>query len=220
MMSTAQPWGRVAAKAVAGITLLGALSACVPVVVGGAAVGTMVAVDRRTSGMQLEDESIELRTTNRLYGLLGERAHVNVTSWNRQVLLTGEVPTLEDRNRLEQTVQAIENVHSVVNDVVVGPPSSLGQRSSDTLLTGKVRASLVDAKDVMSNAVKVVSERSVVYLMGRVTDREARRITQVAREVTGVVKVVRVFEVISEEELQRSFSRPQTTHTLGEPSSQ
>lgn len=201
----------------AAAALAGGLSACVPLVMGGAAVGTLVAVDRRTSGTQLEDEGIEFRATNRLHGLYGDRAHVNVTSWNRQVLLTGEVPTQEDRQKAEQTLREVENVRSVVNDLVVAPPSSLSQRSNDTLITGKVKASFVDAKDLVSAAFKVVTERGVVYLMGRVTQREATRATEIARGVSGVTKVVRVFEIISEEELRRNFANPQPAPVTRDP---
>lgn len=201
----------------AAAALAGGLSACVPLVMGGAAVGTLVAVDRRTSGTQLEDEGIEFRATNRLHGLYGDRAHVNVTSWNRQVLLTGEVPTQEDRQKAEQTLREVENVRSIVNNLVVAPPSSLSQRSNDTLITGKVKASFVDAKDLVSAAFKVVTERGVVYLMGRVTQREATRATEIARGVSGVTKVVRVFEIISEEELRRNFANPQPAPVTRDP---
>ena len=201
----------------AAAALAGGLSACVPLVMGGAAVGTLVAVDRRTSGTQLEDEGIEFRAANRLHGLYGDRAHVNVTSWNRQVLLTGEVPTQEDRQKAEQTLREVENVRSVVNDLVVAPPSSLSQRSNDTLITGKVKASFVDAKDLVSAAFKVVTERGVVYLMGRVTQREATRATEIVRGVSGVTKVVRVFEIISEEELRRNFANPQPAPVTRDP---
>jgi osmotically-inducible protein OsmY len=197
--------------------LAGGLSACVPLVVGGAAVGTMVAVDRRTSGTQLEDEGIEVRSVNRINELLGERAHVNVTSWNRQVLLTGEVPTAEDRQKVEQSVLGVENVRSVVNELVVAPISSVSQRSNDVLISGKVKASFVDAKDIMSSAFKVVTERGVVYLMGRVTQREATRATEIARGVSGVVKVVRIFEIISEEEMRRGFAAQQPAPVVRDP---
>ena len=201
----------------AAAALAGGLSACVPLVMGGAAVGTLVAVDRRTSGSQLEYEGIEFRAANRLHGLYGDRAHVNVTSWNRQVLLTGEVPTQEDLQKAEQTLREVENVRSIVNDLVVAPPSSLSQRSNDTLITGKVKASFVDAKDLVSAAFKVVTERGVVYLMGRVTQREATRATEIARGVSGVTKVVRVFEIISEEELRRNFANPQPAPVTRDP---
>ena len=159
--------------AAAAVVLGSSLSACVPLVIGGAAVGgAFVATDRRTSGAQLEDEGIELRANNRIGQSLSENAHVNVTSYNRQVLLTGEVPTTADQQKLQDLVLKVENVRSVVNEVGVLGASSLTQRSSDTLITGKVKATLVDAKDVQSNTFKVITERGVVYLMGRVSLRE------------------------------------------------
>lgn len=187
------------------------LSACAPLLIGGAAVGTMMAADRRTTGSQVEDEGIELRTANRLRDTFGDRVHVNVTSYNRQVLLTGEVPSQQDKERVEQTVLAVENVRSVVNDIAVMSASTLSQRANDTLITGKVRASLVDAKDLFATAFKVVTERNTVYLMGRVTQREADRATDIARGVNDVRKVVRVFEIVSEQELARGFSQQPRT---------
>ena len=208
MTQMQQPRARWCALLVA-VLLVGGLSACVPLVVGGAAVGTMVvAVDRRTSGAQLEDEGIELRASNQLFGMYGERAHVNVTSWNRQVLITGEVPSADDKHKVEDMVRGLENVKSVVNELAVGAPSSLAVRSNDTFITGKVKASFVDAQDLQSHAIKVLTERSVVYLMGRVTTREANRAGELARSVSGVAKVVRVFEIISEEELRQSQPTP------------
>ena len=186
------------ASALSATTLM---SGCA-LLVGGAIVGSsMVAVDRRTSGTQLEDQSIELKAVKRAGELLGDRGHINVTSYNRLVLITGEVPTEADKAAVEQAVTRIENVRSVVNELVITLPSSIGNRSNDTLITSKVKASLVDAKDVQVNAYKVVTERSVVYLMGRVTEREADRAAYIARGVSGVRKVVKVFDVISEAEL-------------------
>ncbi len=190
-------------------TLAASLSACAPVVVGGAAVvGSLVAVDRRTSGAQLEDEGIELRAAARIRENLGERVHINVTSYNRQVLLTGEVPTAQDKQLAEQVVSRVENVRVIVNELGVMGNSSFTQRSSDTLVTGRVKAGLVDARDLYASAFKVVTERGVVYLMGRVTQREADRGTDIARSTSGVQKVVRVFEIISEEELQALLPKP------------
>ncbi|MFT3813348.1 MAG: BON domain-containing protein [Acidovorax sp.] len=200
---------RLTCMLLASAALGGALTACVPLVVGGAVGTAMVSVDRRTSGTQLEDERIELRASNNISAQLGDSAHVNVTSWNRQVLLTGEVATATDRGKLDQIAQGVENVRGVVNETVVAPPSSFTQRSNDTYITSKVKASIVDAKDLTSSAFKVVTERGVVYLMGRVTQREATRATEIARGVGGVTKVVRVFEVISEDELKRGFADPQ-----------
>ena len=208
---------RVVDTALAAATLAAALSACAPLIVGGAVVGGVMAVDRRTAGTQIEDEGIELRAANRIREALGDRVHVNVTSYNRQALLTGEVATAQDRQAVEQMVSQVENVRSVVNDLAVMPPSTLSQRSTDTFITGKVRASLVDAQDISANSFKVVTERNTVYLMGRVSQREANRATDIARGVTDVRKVVRVFEIVSEEELRRIAPQPAPVTTDTKP---
>ena len=196
---------KVLLATMAGVSLL---SGCAPLVVGGAVVGGMVAVDRRTSGTQLEDEAIELKVANAVSKELGERVHLNVTSYNRRVLLTGEVRNDADRSRATLLAQSQENVKDVVNDLAIGAPSSLSQRTKDTVTTGQVKAAFVDAKDLQASAVKVVTERGIVYLMGRVTAREAQRATDIARGISGVAKVVRVFEDISEEELKRLSQPP------------
>ena len=194
-------WKRLTLSLVAVGAVAASVSGCVPLVLGGAAVGgTVVAIDRRSTGIQVEDEAIEMRVANAIREKVGTEAHVNVTSYNRQVLLTGEVPSAEVRDAVEKTVAAEQNVRSVVNDLAVMPNSTIGQRSNDTFITGKVRASLVDAKDLSANSFKVVTERNVVYLMGRVSQREAGRATAIARGITGVSKVVRVFEYLTEEE--------------------
>ena len=193
----------------AAVLLTASLTACVPLVIGGAvAGGTLVATDRRTSGAQLEDEGIELRGSNRLRTVLGERGHINLTSYNRQVLLTGEVPSEQDKQLAEMTIAKVENVTSVVNELAVSGVSTLSQRSSDVLATGRVRAQLVDARDLFANSFKVVTERGTAYLMGRVTQREADRATSIARTTTGVLKVVRLFDLISEADLARLQPKP------------
>ena len=192
----------------AALALVMGLGACAPLMVGGFVSGAMVASDRRTSGTQLEDEGIELRSANRIREMVGTRVHVNVTSYNRQVLLTGEVPNDRDRQYLAKLISEVDNVRSVVNELAVMPASSLADRSTDALVTGKIKASMLDSKDIFANAYKVVTERGNVYLMGRVTQREANRATEVARTVGGVKKVVRVFEIISEEDLKALFPEP------------
>ena len=182
--------------------LTSSLSACAPMIMGGAVMSSLVATDRRTSGAQLEDESIELRAASRIRDNLGDMAHINVTSYNRQVLLTGEVPSAQDRVRAEQIVAKVENVRSTVNELAVLGNATLTQRASDVLVTTRVRAGLVDARDLFANSFKVVTERGTTYLMGRVTQREASRATEVVRTTQGVQKVVRLLEIISEEELQ------------------
>ncbi|MEO8280110.1 MAG: BON domain-containing protein [Ideonella sp.] len=196
----ARPRRALLAAALGGVAL-SALSGCA-LLVGGAMVGgTLLYTDRRTSGAQLEDESIELKGVSRVSETFGDRAHVNITSYNRVVLLTGEVPTDADKALVAQTVQRIDNVRTIVNELAVLPLSSFGSRSADTLMSGKVKTFLVDAKDLMATSIKVVTERRVVYLMGIVTEREAVRAADVASQVSGVQKVVRVFDIVTEAEL-------------------
>jgi len=194
--------------ALAAVSLCASLTACAPLVVGGAVMTGVVATDRRTAGTQLEDESIELKVSAAVRQNLGDRMRLNVTSYNRQVLLTGEAATVADREQAERLARSQENVRAVVNDLAIMAPSTLTQRSRDTVITGQVKAAFIDAKDLQSNSVKVVTERGVVYLMGRVTAREAKRASDIARGISGVTKVVRVFEEISEEELRRISQPP------------
>ncbi len=185
------------------------LSGCFPLMVGGAFVGTgLVATDRRTSGSLVEDEGIELRAASRIRENLGERVHVNVTSYNRQVLLTGEVPNLQDKQLIEKIVAGVDNVRNIVNELEVMGSTTLTQRSSDTLVTGRSKAALVDAKDLFASAFKLTTERGTVYVMGRVTAREAKRATDIISGVSGVARVVRILEIISEEELARTLPQP------------
>ena len=181
---------------------------CAPLMVGGVVATGVVATDRRTAGSQLEDEGIELKVASAINKELGERVHLNVTSYNRRVLLTGEVRSEADRERATALARSQDNVKDVVNDLAIGAPSSLTQRTKDTVTSGQVKAAFIDAKDLQSNAVKVVTERGIVYLMGRVPPREAQRATDLTRGIGGVAKVVRVFEEISEGELKRLSQPP------------
>lgn len=207
---------RAACTLLAAASLAAGLAGCIPLVVGGVAMGSLMAVDRRTAGTQVEDEGIELRALNRIHAEQGDRVHVNFTSYNRQMLLTGEVPSEAVRQSMERSASTVGNVRSVVNDLAVMPKTSLVQRSGDTFITGKVRASLVDAKDLSASAFKVVTERNVVYLMGLVTEREAKRATSIARGVDGVRKVVRVFEILTEDQLAR-MNTPQPAPVIRTP---
>jgi osmotically-inducible protein OsmY len=189
------------------------LSGCAPLLVGGAVVGgAMVATDRRTTGSQVDDETIELKANGRMNEAFGERARISTTSYNRMVLLTGEVPNEGDKTTAEQVVARVDNVQSVVNELTIGPINTFGEKTKDAFVTAKVKASLIDAKDVFANSIKVVTHRGTVYLMGRVTEREATRASEIARGVSGVVKVIRVFEVLTEGELAntqpKSLARP------------
>ena len=190
------------------VVALSGLSACAPLLVGSAVMTGVVATDRRTTGSQVEDEGIEIKVGSAIRQELGDSVHLNVTSYNKQALLTGEVRTQALKERAEKLAQSQENVRTVVNDLAVTLPSSLSQRSKDTIITGQVKAAFLDAKDLQVNTLKVVTERGIVYLMGRVTPRESKRATEVARTISGVAKVVRAFEEISEAELQRLSRAP------------
>ena len=181
------------------------LVGCVPMVVGTAVVGgAIVATDRRAGGSQVDDELIQMKSGSRLEEAFPDgRVRVNVTSYNRMVLLTGQVPSDADKATVEQVIAKMDNVQSVINELSVGPATTLKERSNDAYITTKVRASIVDAQDLFANSIKIVTHRGVVYLMGRVTEREANHAAELARGVSGVVKVVKVFEVISEAELAR-----------------
>ena len=186
----------------AAITTASLLGACAPLLIGGAMVGTALSVtDRRTGGAQLEDQAIELKAIGRLREAVGSEANVSVTSYNRTVLITGEVPSEAARVAAEQTLARIENVRATVNELAVMGSTTLAARSNDAILSSKVKAAFVDAKDLQANALKVVAERGSIYLMGRVSEREANRATELARATSGVGKVVRVFEILSDAEL-------------------
>lgn len=208
MMKLQTPSSRLTTHACALVLLGSLLAGCAPLMVGGVVTSALVASDRRTSGAQLEDQSIELRAANTLREQFGQRGNVYVTSYNRRVLLTGEVANDADKAQVAKLIGGLENVRGVVNELDVLGVSSLSQRSSDTLVTARVKAALLDARDVMGSVVKVVTTRGTVYLMGRVTPREADRITDIARNTSGVQRVVRVFEIISEEELARIQPKP------------
>jgi osmotically-inducible protein OsmY len=203
---------------VMGAVLLSALlSACAPAMFGGVIGTAMVASDRRTSGAQVDDEAIEIRGASAMRENFGTNTHINITGYNRQVLLTGEVPNDQQRLQAEQLVSKLPNVRSIVNELAVGPASTLGERSNDAIITARVKAAMVDTEDVFANVYKVVTERGTVYLMGRVTQREAQRATEVARGVSGVKRVVRVFEFLTEEEL-RAMQPKKSGVDLNQPS--
>lgn len=190
---------------VAGSSLL--LSGCFPLVAGGVAGGAISLADRRTTGAQADDQAIELKAFNR-FGerFKDDRVSLSVTSFNRIALLTGFVPDAATRTQAAAILGRIENVRTVVNEVTVGPKPSVTAYAKDTWITTRVKTSFIDAKDLHANAIKVYTEASVVYLMGMVTDREASRAAEIASKVSGVTRVVRAFEIISEAELARMTS--------------
>ena len=172
---------------------------CAPLLIGGAAAtGVLVAEDRRTVGTMTEDQSIEVRASNRIGESLKSNAHVNVTSYNRVVLITGEVPDAASKERAGQVARGVDNVRAVHNELVVMPVTPLASRTNDTIITSKVKARFVDASKFSPVHVKVVTENGVVYLMGLVKKQEAADATDVARTTSGVLKVVRLFEYIDE----------------------
>jgi osmotically-inducible protein OsmY len=193
---------RPLAKALLCAALLTTLSGCVGVMVGGAVMGAAATVDRRTLGAQTEDKAIAVKAEVRVPKVAGEYGHVNTASFNRKVLLTGEVADAATKAAVEREVRAIEGVQDVINELEISGPSSYTARSSDALVTTKVKASLVDMKTISATSFKVVTERGTVYLMGRVTKREGQIAADVARGVSGVQKVVKIFEYITEDELK------------------
>lgn len=217
-----EQWRRVGWAVVTAGMVAGSLAACVPLLVGGGAVTTaLVASDRRTAGMYLEDERIEQKAAAQLRGSLQAGSRASVTSFNRLALLTGEVRTAAEKAEAERLVTAVDNVRAVINELEVVPfISSITQRSKDTLITSQVKASLIDAKDLQAHAIKVVTEMNVVYLMGLVTPQEAKRAAEVARGVNNVRKVVRVFENISEEELASYRTRETPAPVTQDPAVQ
>jgi osmotically-inducible protein OsmY len=189
-------------KAILCATLLTSLSGCVGIIVGGAVMGAAATVDRRTLGAQTEDKSITVKAEMRVPKIAGPDAHVNIASFNRKVLLTGEVSNEAAKATVEREVRTIDGVQSVSNELEISGPSSYTARSSDALITTKVKASLVDMKTISASSFKVVTERGTVFLMGRVTEREGQLAADIARGVSGVQKVIKIFEYISEDELR------------------
>lgn len=186
------------------LATVAALSAagCAPLLIGGAAAGgAMVATDRRSAGIQLVDQEIELRLAKALGDALpSDRAHINVTSYNQRVLLTGEVTTEQGKAEAQAIAEKSKDVRAVLNELYIGAPSTLANRNFDTSLTAKVLAAMLQAPDVPSGAIKVVSERAVVYLMGMVTPSEGEAAARVASRVSGVQRVVKNFDYLSEKE--------------------
>lgn len=205
------PLLRPLARAALCVALLGSLSGCVGVVLGGAAAGALSAADRRTLGAQTDDKAIALKAEARLPKITGEDVHINANSFNRKVLLTGEIKDEAMKAAVEREVRAIDGVLDVVNELQIAGPATYTSRSNDALITTKVKASLVDMKTISATSFKVVTERGTVYLMGRVTQREGQVASDVARGVSGVAKVVKVLEYITEEELKSISPRSSST---------
>ncbi|MEO6118365.1 MAG: BON domain-containing protein [Methylotenera sp.] len=172
------------------------ITGCLPIIAGGAAAGGAIAADRRTAGIFVEDENIELKAFKKMETNLGENAHVNVTSFNRNVLLTGEVPDAAAKAKAESLAREINNITSVTNEITVGPKSSIGSRSNDSYITSKVKGQFLTENKFPANYVKVVTENGIVYLMGIVTASEADDAVEIARNTQGVTSVVKVFDYV------------------------
>ena len=192
---------RIGALVLTAATMSTQLAGCFPVLVGAVGAGAYATTDRRSLGAQADDRVIASRAANRIEDALSDRSHINVNSFNRKVLLTGEVPDEAARQKAEQIAKSVDNVQSVVADLEIGGMTPATARNNDAFITGKVKTELVSRKDIFANAYKVVTEKSIVYLMGRVTREEGDRAAEVARNVSGVAKVVKVFDYISDAEL-------------------
>lgn len=180
------------------------LSGCAPVLVGGAAAGAaVVATDRRTSGTQLEDKNISLKVEYNVSQKFGDSARVNASTYEGVVLLTGEVASEAAKSQVGAIAQGVENVKKVVNQVTVGPVSSFSARSNDTWLGSKVRTELINTKYVPSGSINVTTDKGVVYLQGKVTQAEGEYAANAAAGVSGVTRVVKLFDIISREEAVR-----------------
>ncbi|MES2831982.1 MAG: BON domain-containing protein [Pseudomonadota bacterium] len=189
------------------LMLLVSLQGCVEMVVGTAVVGAIAATDRRTLGAQTDDKAIAIKAEARIPSLVGDAGHINIASFNRKVLLTGEVRDQATKTLVEREIGTIQGVEGVFNELQISDRSNYTARGNDALLTGKVKASFVDARDLSATAIKVVTEQATVYLMGRVTQREGQRAGDVAGGVAGVQKVVKIFEYINDEELRQIDKR-------------
>ncbi|HEY2338513.1 MAG TPA: BON domain-containing protein [Burkholderiales bacterium] len=171
------------------------LAGCAPLVVGaGAASALSVSEDRRSSGAQLDDQSIEWRASSRIGERFGSKVHVNITSYNRNVLLTGEVPDERARGEVDNLVRSVPSVAGTTNELVTAEATSLGSRTTDSYITSKIKTRFLDAAQFNAMQVKVVTEAGVVYLIGIVTDKEANDAVEIARTTGGVRKVVKMFE--------------------------
>lgn len=185
------------------VVALPMLEGCVPVMVTGAAAGVMSAHDRRSTGTQTDDETTEWKAGQHVPDQYKNFSHVNFTSFNRRVLITGEVPNEEAKSVIEAETRKLEGVREVYNELGVGQASSYGSRSTDAYITSKVKARLVDSNQISANHVKVSTERAIVYLMGIVNEREAKVAVAVARTTAGVVKVVNVLEIVGDDDTRR-----------------
>ena len=182
--------------ALAAVTLTVLASGCVPLVLGGAAAVVTVAEDRRSPGVFVDDEGMENQALLRVKSRFGGQVHVNITSYNRQLLLTGEAVTEDVKRGVEEEVATVKGIKRIFNEMTVGPLAGVLGVSNDTRLTTVVKTRFLDAGRFQTNHVKVVTEAGVVYLLGIVKRSEAEAATQLASTTRGVARVVRLFEYL------------------------
>jgi osmotically-inducible protein OsmY len=184
-------------------TLTGCTGLEIPLIAAGFASGTLAASDRRTLGTQLEDRGIQLKAETRLAQKFGDASHINATVFNRRLILTGEVPDEATRKAAEREAASIENIRVIVNELEVSGKSSLTSRSNDAIISSKVKASMIDNREIYTGAYKYVTERGNVYLLGIATERESNIAADTIAGVPGVTKVVKSIDYISEDERER-----------------
>ncbi|WP_374623611.1 BON domain-containing protein [Pandoraea sp.] len=200
---------RVVKPLAAAALIVATLGGCAPIILGGAATGALIATDRRSVGAQTEDREIQVKAEANIANTLPDAAHVNVTVFNRRVLLTGEVPNDASKQRAVEIVKDISNVRGIVDELALGPASSFGSRSNDAWITSKVKANLINTKEISANVFKVVTERGDVYLLGLVSEEEGRIAANVTSRIDGVQKVIKLYEYVKPEEAQRLSTEAQ-----------
>lgn len=189
------------------LSALPVLQGCVPALVTGATVGALSVYDRRSTGTQADDETMEWKAKLRVPEQYKNAANVNFTAFNKRLLITGEAPSADAKAAIEANARMVDGVREVYNELGVGPVSPLGSRSNDSYITSKLKARLVDSNQLSAVHVKVVTERGIAYLMGIVNEREAKVAVAIARTTAGVLKVVNLMEVVDEAETRRIDSQ-------------
>ena len=197
------PLFRFSTLVLSAVVMVGGLSACAPMVIGGAFFGAVnMSTDRRTAETQLMDEAIELRLLNRLITSTNNKGRVSVVSYGRRVLLLGEVPSAEDKVAVERVAASVDNVQRVISELKVMPNASANQRSQDAWITKRIQAAMIGNKELVSSAFKITTTQATVYVLGVATQREADMVIDIARTMDGVKQVVNMVNLISEETLK------------------
>jgi osmotically-inducible protein OsmY len=191
-----------------GAALVPTLQGCLPMVAAGATSGALATMDRRSLGTQTDDETIEWKASARVNEKSGDQSHTNFTSYNRKVLITGEVPSEDMKTEIGRIVSAVPQVKGIYNELAVGPVASYSARSNDSYITSRVKGRFIDSGQFNAVHVKVITEAGVVYLLGLVSQREADAAVQVARTTTGVKKVVSLLEIVADDKANSPAPKP------------